>query len=397
MKIFATKHQITLILLCLGYFIDFYDLTIMSVSYSDLIQEQFNISDTTKIQQTYLLISNFQTLGIFIGAVLFGVLGDRVGRAKAIRYSILLYSIATLAAVYVHSLSWFIFLRVIAYVGLASEFATSSILILELFSVKSATWGSAFLYSFGVLGGILSIFMGMYSWKSMFILGGVIGILIYFGRSKIQESEVYLYARRENKPQQFGDLSILFFQRKHLFRLIQYFLMILPYFLLITIMFIFPNYIIVNYSLGYATQILLLGFFCGNIISSLLSAACIQCGYNYKNFMFMCLCSFLVLMPLFDIVSESYLFFYSVGLGLMGGGYTILLTQQAARDFPIHIRSVACNCLFALGRASSILFNLLISAWLIVPEQFILRALLTIVIVFLLASISLLCNKTAIE
>ena len=62
----SNTNYLTLLLLCLGYFIDFYDLTIMGVSYNELIQEQFNITAVAQIQQTYLMISNFQTIGFLL-------------------------------------------------------------------------------------------------------------------------------------------------------------------------------------------------------------------------------------------------------------------------------------------------------------------------------------------
>ncbi|MDE5007072.1 MFS transporter, partial [Francisella tularensis subsp. holarctica] len=69
-----------LVNLCLGYFIDFYDLTVFSVSYLDLLKQQFGIFDSTKIQQTYSLINNIQMVGILGGALFFGILADKFGR-----------------------------------------------------------------------------------------------------------------------------------------------------------------------------------------------------------------------------------------------------------------------------------------------------------------------------
>lgn len=383
------NNHLTLILLCLGYFIDFYDLSIMGASYSELIKEQFQITSAAQIQQTYLLISNFQTAGIFIGAVLFGILGDKIGRASAIRYSILLYSLATIAAVYTHSLPLFIFLRMLAYVGLASEFSTSTVLILELFPIRSAAWGSAMLYSFGVLGGITATAISFFSWKMMFICGGCAGLLLYIGRSKIQESEDFLYAKRQFASSR-GSIRILLSEKKYILGLIKYLVMILPYYAIITMMFIFPNYIIKTYTLAYAIKILLMGFFIGNIISSFASAALNNYFRNYKIYLGILLGVFLVLMSIFPYVAEQHLFIYSLGLGLIGGGYPISWAQQVAREYPAHIRSLASNVLFALGRASSILFNTLIVFWLMDNGQhFISSAQITVAIVFVLALLSL--------
>ncbi len=383
----------TLILLCIGYFIDFYDLTIMGVSYNELIQQQFQIHSTTQIQQTYLMISNFQTAGIFIGAVFFGILGDKIGRATAIKYSILLYSITTIAAVFTHSLPIFIILRMLSYIGLATEFATSTVLIIELFPIKSAAWSTALLYCFGVLGGICATLIGFISWQIMFLAGGVAGLSLFLARSKIGESTEFL-SKKLKHQEQLGSLKILLTTPQHLIRLLRYFCMNSPYYAMITMMFIFPNYIIHDYSLAHATKLLLLGFFTGNIISSLLSALYKQYFVNDKPFMICILIIFVSLMLSYSLISESSLFIFSIGLGLIGGGYPILLSQRAAREFPIYIRSIASNTLFGLGRASSIMFNLLIINWLNTPNTFVHHSAIISSIIFVIALLSILISQT---
>ena len=383
------KHTpyLTLILLCFGYFIDFYDLSVMGSSYNELIKEQFHIINTVDIQRTYLLISNFQTAGIFIGAILFGFLGDKIGRAHAIRYSVLVYSIATILAVYTHSLNIFILLRVIAYIGLASEFATSTVLILELFPLNKAAWGSAWLYSCGVLGGICATLISFFSWKVMFWLGGIGGLLLYFARGQIQESKAFLNIKKTNKNNTFENIRQLFLNKHNLAKLIKYFVMILPFYAIITMMFIFPSYIVKKDTLAHATKLLLIGFFCGNILSSFLSAIINNYFKTYKTFLFTMLIVFLGLMLSFSQVNEVYLFIYSLGLGFIGGGYPVSWAQQLALEFPVLIRSLASNCLFALGRASSIGFNSLISIWL-ANGTFKNNALILIILIFIISSIS---------
>ena len=76
-----------LLILCLGYFIDFYDLTVMSVSYVEMFKNQFGIVDSTDIQKMYFTINNIQMGGILVGAILFGMLADKFGRITVIKYS----------------------------------------------------------------------------------------------------------------------------------------------------------------------------------------------------------------------------------------------------------------------------------------------------------------------
>ena len=118
------KYTLTIILLCVGYYIDFYDLTIFSASYNDIIQDLFHIYDKTEIQLLYLKITNFNNAGIIVGGVMFGILGDKYGRSTVIRYSILLYSISIILSCYTHSTAIFCLLRFLSGVGLATEFAT---------------------------------------------------------------------------------------------------------------------------------------------------------------------------------------------------------------------------------------------------------------------------------
>ncbi len=380
----AQKKYFTLLLLCLGYFIDFYDLTIMGVSYNELIKDKFFIYNQTKIQQTYLLISNYQTAGIFIGAIIFGILGDKLGRTSAIKYSILLYSIATLLAVFTHSLPIFILLRMIAYIGLATEFSTSTVLILETMPLKSAAWGTAILYSFGVLGGICATLIGFLSWKLMFIAGGVAGLVLFIGRTKLQESQVFTIAKKLHRNN-LGKISELFSSRKNIYLIFIYFIMITPYFATISLMFIFPNYMIKTLIIGHAIKLLLIGFFIGNIISSLISAILIR---HKLYFITISLCLFLTLMTIYRFVPENYILCYGIGLGFIGGGYPIIWAQISAMSFPVHVRSLASNILFALGRFSNIIFNIMISIWITNKQVFINRTLYLVTIMFVLAIFS---------
>lgn len=371
----------TLVLLCLGYFIDFYDLTIMSVSYPDVIRELFGITDMTQIQQTYLMISSFQTAGVFIGAITFGIIGDKFGRANAIKYSILIYSLSTVAAIFTHSLPLFIALRVIAYAGLATEFSTSTVLIVEMFSNKNAARGTALLYSVGVLGGMCAIFVGILSWKMMFICGGVGGLIIFIGRRFIKEPEIKAKLSGDN-----ARLVSLVTNKQNVVNLLKLFLVLVPYFATITTMFIIPNYIIKTISVSDATKSLLMGFFIGNIISSLISSLFFK---HKKLFLYVSLLVFIVLSLMFNYVGEQYIMLYFIGVGLIGGGYPIVQAQLNAHLFDPSVRNTANNVVYALGRASSIGFNALIATWIIKPEVFLTYSKIMFVIVFVVAVVAI--------
>ena len=376
----VNKLSFTILLLCCGYFIDFYDLTIMGVSYHELIQQQFLINDPLKIQQVYLLITNFQTLGIFAGALIFGTLGDKIGRVKTISLSILCYSIATLLSVVTHSLALFIFLRVIAYAGLACEFATSSTLIIELYHTKLANLANALLYSFGILGGLLATSIGFFSWRVMFICGGVGGLILFAFRQQLEESKVF-----KNTPQQSprGEPRA---QISKIFRLL---LLNIPYYMLVSLMFILPNFMQLPYDIAKSTKILLCGFFIGNIISCLLGVLINNRLRSYKPVLYMSFIGYLLTLTLFSWVKSNYFFSYSLSLGLIGGAYPVAWIQIVAKSYPMRLRATATNTLFALGRMSGIVINLMLGYWLNTPSNFIQNTLTLVILIFSLALFAL--------
>src|SRR3990167_3715678 len=91
----SKKQLYALILLSVGYFVDFYDLTILSVGYSTLFHAQFHIQNPIVMHQLYFSVSIVQTIGILCGAVVCGFLADKFGRAQVLKYSIFLYSVST--------------------------------------------------------------------------------------------------------------------------------------------------------------------------------------------------------------------------------------------------------------------------------------------------------------
>ncbi|MWW91864.1 MFS transporter, partial [Francisella tularensis] len=258
-----------LVILCLGYFIDFYDLTVFSVSYVDLLKQQFGIFDSTKIQQTYYLINNIQMVGILVGAIFFGILADKFGRITVIKYSILLYSLTTLLCIFVNNIYIFMLLRFLAYLALASEFAVSSVLIVEFFPPKLAAWGMSLLYILGVLGGMFATFLGVFSYKIMFIFGGFAGLGIYAFRRVLEESPYFIELYTSDRFKNAG--SIVFLLRNYSKPLILNFLITLPYFFVITVMLALVKFIATDIDFASLVKMFLFGFFVGNIISCIFS------------------------------------------------------------------------------------------------------------------------------
>ncbi|MED7819093.1 MULTISPECIES: MFS transporter [unclassified Francisella] len=357
-----------LLILCLGYFIDFYDLTVFSVSYVDIFKQQFNIYDSTEIQKMYYLVNNIQMAGILVGAIAFGILADRFGRITVIKYSILLYSFSTISCIFITNLHIFLLFRFLAYLALASEFAVSSVLIVEFFPPKIAAWGMSLLYVLGVLGGIVATLFGVFSYQVMFVFGGLAGLAIYLFRRVLEESPYFIELYESDRFKNAG--SIIFLFKNYSKPLILNFLITLPYFFVITVMFALVKFIASDVDFASLVKIFLFGFFAGNIISCILSGFYNQYFKSPNLFFVINIIIFLVSIFSYKYLSSNVVFFYGVFIGLIGGGYNIMWAQYAATEFPTEVRSLACNMIFALGRTSSIFFGIIFASWLTNEQVF---------------------------
>lgn len=381
--------SITMILLCIGYFIDFYDLTIFSASYTNLIPDLFHITNTNKIQELYLSITNYYTLGIIIGAIVFGILGDRLGRAYIIRYSILIYSIAILLSVFTHSIIFFTFLRFIAGFGLATEFATSSVLLAELLNTKLAVRSTSWLYFSGILGGITAVYIGSYiSWQTMFICGGISGVLLYLFRKNLLESNIFILSLKHRSS---GVIN--YFKMDYFISFIKLLILILPFYFLISVMFILPNFMNISFGLTHAIHLLLIGFFIGNLLSTLCCAPISNYFSDYRIFIWLSIIVFALFLPLFSFINDKLFLAYFIVLGLLGGGLPTIWIQMINKSFPTVIRSTASNTLYAMGRASSIAFNLLLINWIGHKSTFIPHVIFTVIIITAAVTMTLFTMK----
>ncbi|HLX55287.1 MAG TPA: MFS transporter [Aquella sp.] len=386
-----TNLGFTIFLLYCGYFVDFYDLTIFSTCYNRVIQDLFQIHNTIEIQSLFLTITNVFTAGIVIGAITFGVLGDKFGRSYVIRYSMLVYSIAIILSVFAKSIILFTILRFITGFGLATGFATSSILLAELLSPRQAAISTKWLYFSGILGGMTAVFINkQFSWQLVFLCGGFGGVLIFMLRKNILESLVFKSLMPTINR---GNFFKLFANKAQIIKLIKLFILTVPFNFVISVMFILPNFMPISLKLGSAIQILLTGFFLGNLISTFATSYIINYFRDYRVYCWLNIILFILVLPLFRFISNDFFFIYCLFIGLLGGGIPTVCVQIINKSYPTEIRNTASNTLFAMGRSSSIVFNLLCQIWIINKNLFIYSITTCVFVIASLVIIALLNTK----
>ncbi len=130
-------------------------------------------------------------MGWAIGAIVFGIVADHIGRAKALVITILIYAIATgLCAI---SRSW-IELTVYRFVvgcGIGGEISIGGTLLAEIWKGKSRLYATGFMvssYPFGYLiAAIINSLSGSWGWRCLYLVGIIPAILTLYIRAKISD------------------------------------------------------------------------------------------------------------------------------------------------------------------------------------------------------------------
>jgi MFS family permease len=176
----------------LGFFVDIYDLLLFSIvrraSFAELGVAE---ADMKTIGEGILI---WQMIGLTIGGVLWGILGDKKGRKNVLFGSILLYSLATIANGFVTDIDQYSWLRFIAGLGLAGELGASITLTSEMLPKEKRGIGAAIIATSGVMGTIAAYFIYYLSdenWRLCYFIGGGMGIALLFLRVSVLESSMY--------------------------------------------------------------------------------------------------------------------------------------------------------------------------------------------------------------
>ena len=159
----------------LGYFVDIYDLLLFSIiripSLTDL-----GIQD---IAGNGLLILNTQMFGLLLGGILWGILGDKLGRTRVLFFSIALYSVGNVLNGFVQTAPQYAWIRFFTGIGLAGELGAGITLVSELLPKEKRGIGTSIVAGFGLTGAILAFFISQwFDWRSCYFIGGGLGLTL---------------------------------------------------------------------------------------------------------------------------------------------------------------------------------------------------------------------------
>ncbi len=137
------------------------------------------------------------------GGLFFGMLGDRIGRAKTMLITILVYSICTGLSALSYGVLDFTFYRFLTGLGVGGEFAVGVALVAEVMPSAARTNALGLLQALSAVGNITAAFINLglgiaeeeglvtSPWRVMFVIGALPALLALVIRGGLKEPEAW--------------------------------------------------------------------------------------------------------------------------------------------------------------------------------------------------------------
>jgi MFS transporter, putative metabolite:H+ symporter len=346
-----TKKQygllsLPVIVAALGFFVDIFDLLLFGIVRKTSFAELGHSMSPAEVLSKGELTLNIQLIGMVIGGIIWGIIGDKFGRLKVLFGSILLYSIANIANGFVHDLNWYIVIRFLAGVGLAGELGAGITLTAEILPKEKRGFAGTIIATCGVLGGITAALLSkvVTDWRTLYFIGGGIGLVLLALRVSVAESS--MFASLEKSNVQRGNYLQFFTNKDRFFRYAKGMLIGMPVWYCIGILIFFADEFanrmgIKGITPGNAILFQYIGLGFGDVTAGLLS----QKLKSRKKALYIFYAIFIFFIILFFTQhnsSPAWFYFICSGLGF-GSGISVLYIITSAEQFGTNLRASAAT------------------------------------------------------
>jgi MFS family permease len=350
---------LVVVVAALGYFVDILDLFLFNVVRQPSLRD-LGVSPADSLFWGMRLL-NAQMVGVLVGAFVFGTLGDRLGRLRALYGSILIYSVGTLLNGLVDSVETYALCRLLAGFGLAGELGAAVTLVSETLPQSRRGLGTTLVAGFGLCGGVAAALLAEWlSWRTCYFVGGSAGLLLLLLRLSVAEPQMFVDVKQQSVRR--GSLALLLATATRRRRFLQLLLIGLPVWFVAGIVIAFsPELSTALGTQGVTAARAVLISYIGVALGDLLCGVLSQVLKSRRRAMLWSLSLLLVLLLLLLRLHGLGLHgFYALcfGLGLSTGYWAVLVTT-AAEQFGTNLRATVTTTVPNLVRASVIPLGLL--------------------------------------
>jgi MFS transporter, putative metabolite:H+ symporter len=358
----GSKKSISAIVIvaALGYFVDIYDLILFSIVRVASLKG-LGITDDASLKDTGLLLLNIQMVGMLLGGIIWGVLGDKRGRISVLFGSIIMYSVANLLNGMVQDIPQYAVLRFIAGIGLAGELGAGITLVSEVMSKESRGYGTTIVASVGILGAVAAALVADYfEWRTAFYVGGVLGLLLLFLRIGVYESGMFKNLQKEKVGK--GQFQHLFTNWKRFKKYVKCILIGSPLWFVVGILMTFSDAFakqlgVTGIAPAKSVMYCYIGLAAGDLLSGYLS----QLLKTRKKiiFYFIFVTNILIIVYLFFNNFGPVYFYIICGLLGVSCGYWAVFVTNASEQFGTNLRATVTTSVPNFVRGSLVPLTIL--------------------------------------
>ncbi len=196
-------NRLALVSACLGWMFDSMDLNIFTLLIFPSIGELIHSHNPGAIAAVGGTVIAVKLFGWGIGGVIFGVVADRIGRARTMIITILIYSIFTGLSALAESIWQLALLQALAGIGIGGEWSAGAALVAEMWPEGSRTKALQIMqmsFSFGyfIAAGV-NLTLGPYGWRWVLAAGAIPALVTLFIRQNVTEPQRWVAARERQR------------------------------------------------------------------------------------------------------------------------------------------------------------------------------------------------------
>jgi len=178
-----------------GWMLDSFDVTLYAMVLAYLMRD-LGIS-----QKTGGMLASLTLIASAFGGVVFGFVADRIGRSRSLSTSIVIYSVATAACGFAHTVVVLAMFRIILGLGMGGEWTAGAALVAETWPAEHRGKALGLMQSTWAIGGMLAalvswVVLPRWGWRGVFFVGVLPALVALWIQRRVSEPEIW--KEREN-------------------------------------------------------------------------------------------------------------------------------------------------------------------------------------------------------